>query len=373
MEKITIHFGSDADFSELTKDIAEFFTIGDVLKYIGKETISIEGIQKQAEEPLEIENVIIYTDDYGGIKEWAILGVSNNVFENPRINIKNIYLNNPPKKFYDDVKKSYPSIIEEKHSDRSTLNLEMIKSIATDYQKEIIGQPNVLRRLLPPLYSLINPERKKPITILFLGESGIGKTETAKFINSKLGGEMLRVQFSMQQTNDAYNYIFGGEHGDDSFARELIRRESNVILLDEFDKVNGLFYNAFYQMFDEGLFVDKNYSVNVEKCIIICTSNFMSAEEAEKCLGSPIYSRFSKVIKFDEIGIEDKKKIAQKNYDILYSRLSLEDQELIKDNNVLEFFLSAIQQGYYKNMRSLKNDIEDALNIEILKARDILV
>ena len=50
-----------------------------------------EEIQKQAEEPLEIENVIIYTDDYGGIKEWAILGVSNNVFENPRINIKNIY------------------------------------------------------------------------------------------------------------------------------------------------------------------------------------------------------------------------------------------------------------------------------------------
>ena len=52
--------------------------------------------------------------------------------------------------------------------------------------------------------------------------------------------------------------------------------------------------------------------------------------------------------------------------------MSLEDREIIKDNKVLEVFLSAIQQGYYKNMRSLKNDIEDALNIEILKARDIL-
>lgn len=372
MEKIIIHFGSDSNFSKLVENVTSFFTIGDVLKCISKETIAIEGIQKQDELPTEIDNLIIYTDDYGGVKEWAILGISNNVFENPRVRIKNIYLNNPPKKFYEDVKKSYPDIIIEKTSDRPLLDLETLKSIASDYEKEIIGQPTVIRKLLPPLYSLLNPQRKRPITLLFLGDSGIGKTETAKFINSKLGGEMLRIQFSMQQTNEAYKYIFGAEHSDDSFARELIRRDSNVILLDEFDKVNGLFYNAFYQMFDEGVFVDKNYSVNVEKCIIICTSNFRSTEEAEKCLGSPIYSRFSKVIKFLEINIDDKIKIAQKNYVSLYGQLSAEDQDLIKDNRVLLCFTNAIRQGFYKNMRTLKNDIEDALNIEILKARKIL-
>ena len=372
MERVIIHFGSDSDFRKLTESIESYYTIGDVLKHISKETIAIEGVQKQYEEPLEIDNLIIYTDDYGGIKEWAILGVSNNIFENPRIHIENLFLNNPPKKFYEDVKKTYSSIIAESASDRSSLNLEMLKEIASDYENEVIGQPKVLRKLLPALYSLVNPKKKKPIAILFLGGSGIGKTETAKFINSKFGGEMLRVQFSMQQTGEAYKYIFGGEHGEDSFARELIRRESNVILLDEFDKVNSLFYNAFYQMFDEGVFVDKNYSVNVERCIIICTSNFMSVEEAERCLGAPIYSRFSKVIKFDEISIEDKIKIAAKNYNTLYSQLSSEDQELIKENVVLNVFTDAIRQGFYNNMRTLKNDIEDALNIEVLKARGIL-
>ena len=54
----------------------------------------------------------------------------------------------------------------------------------------------------------------------------------------------------MQQTNSAYQYIFGADHGEDSLARELIRRSSNVILLDEFDKVSPSFYNAFYQMHD---------------------------------------------------------------------------------------------------------------------------
>lgn len=373
MRKIVIHFGSDANFNSLINGVDTYFSISDVLKHIGKETISIEGVSpKETTQPLQIENLVVHTDDYGGIKEWAILGVSNNVFESPLIDIQNIYLNNPPMKLYEDVKKSYPDIIEEKHTERPSLNLDILKNISADYSNEIIGQPNVLIKLLTALYSLLNPQRKKPVTLLFLGDSGIGKTETAKFINSKFTGEMLRVQFSMQQTGEAYKYIFGAEHGEDSFARELIRRESNVILLDEFDKVNSLFYNAFYQMFDEGLFVDKNYCVNVEKCIIICTSNFMSEEEAEKCLGTPIYSRFSKVIKFDPISTEDKIKIAERTYAHIFAQLSVEDQKLIAENTVLQFYISHLQQGFYQNMRTLKNDIEDSLNYEILKARNLI-
>ena len=73
-----------------------------------------------------------------------------------------------------------------------------------------------------------NTERKRPVTLLFLGESGIGKTETAKYISSSLGTDMVRIQFSMQQTSNAYQYIFGAEHGEDSLARELIRRSSKA-------------------------------------------------------------------------------------------------------------------------------------------------
>ena len=57
---------------------------------------------------------------------------------------------------------------------------------------------------------------------------------------------------------------------------------------------------------------------------------------------------------------------------MLYAQLSDEDQKLIERNVVLNTFLEAIRRSYYKNMRTLKNDIEDALNIEVLKARGIL-
>lgn len=372
MKKIYIHFGSDNEFSKLTSSIKYYNTIGDVLDHINKTNININGVKESYEPPMDIENLIIQTDDYGGIKEWAILGFSNNILENSRVEIDTLWLNNPPKKFYEDIKKSYPNLIEERRNEYQDINLNILKSIADSYNDKIIGQETVVKQFLSSMYSLMSTKRKRPVTLLFLGESGVGKTETAKFINSFFNGEMLRVQFSMQQTVEAYKYIFGAEHGEDSLARELIRRESNVILIDEFDKVHNSFYNAFYQMFDEGIFVDKNYTVNVERCIIICTSNYIDEEEAEKHLGTPIYSRFTKVIKFNPISIEDKIKIAEKNYLTLFKELTYEDRMLIKENNVLAFYINKIQEGYYKNMRMLKNDIEEGLNFEILKARKIL-
>lgn len=372
MKQIHIHFGSDRDFDSLINDISEFNTLGDLFEHLNKEKVSINGIPPKDEPPMEVENLIVRTDDYGGIKEWAMLGFSSNVLESPRLKIHRMWLNNPPTKLYENIKKAYSDIIQEYPLQYPGLSVEILKPIAENYSKNIIGQPHVIKQVLPSLYSLTNPNRKRPVTLLFLGNSGVGKTETAKYINSFFNGEMVRIQFSMQQTGDAYKYIFGAGHEEDSLARELIRRESNIILLDEFDKVHSSFYNAFYQMFDEGIFVDKNYTVNVEKCIIICTSNYLSEEDAEKHLGTPIYSRFSKVIEFGSISVEDKVKIATLNYEALYSELSDEDQQLISCNKVLPFYIEKIQSGYYQNMRILKNDIEDSLNYEILKARGIL-
>jgi ATP-dependent Clp protease ATP-binding subunit ClpA len=374
MESIHIYFGSDSDFDNAISGI-NYNSIGDLFNHISKKEITLTGAGTQIPDdtPFEIENLIMYTDDYGAISEWALLGFSNNVLKHNKVDVKNIWLNNPPKKIYEDILKTYSEeIISESKTTYQNISLDILKKVATEYNTVIIGQDSVIIKILSSLYSLKNPKRKKPVTILFLGDSGVGKTETAKYINSFLDGEMLRIQFSMQQTGAAYQYIFGAEHGENCLARELIRRESNIVLLDEFDKVQPSFYNAFYQMFDEGLFVDGNYSVDVERCVIICTTNYMSEEEAENKLGSPIYSRFSKVVKFNPISTPDKIKIAERNYNQIFSELEEEDKELIKSDKILQFFIENITKGYYKNMRMLKNDIEDAINFEILKAREVL-
>ena len=373
MDRIEIYWGADKDFEQATAGLEDVHFLVDVVNHINKTNLKIEGVGGEKDLPMEVENLLIHTDDYGGVREWALLGFSNNVLRNLKVNIKNIWLCNPPKKIYEDIVKNYgKEIITEHRTLYLGITIEDMCRMAKGFNDAVIGQPHVMKQLLASIYALRNSERKRPITFLFLGDSGIGKTETAKYISSCLGTDMVRIQFSMQQTNSAYQYIFGADHGEDSLARELIRRSSNVILLDKFDKVSPLFYNAFYQMFDEGTFVDANYSVDVSKCIIICTTNYRTEEEAEKCLGTPIYSRFSKVVIFNPISVDDKLEIAKKYYTRLMAQIDAEDKELIKNNPVLSVFERAIREGAYPNMRMLKNDIEDAINFEILKARGII-
>lgn len=373
MEKIEIYWGADKDFEEATKNLKNTFFLSDVMDHISKTYVKVEGATEKEEPPMKVENLLIHTDDYGGIKEWALLGFSNNILCHLKLEIKNLWLCNPPQKIYKDIIKNFDkNIIKEYKTLYPEITIDSMKEMALGFNETVIGQPHVMKHILTSIYGLKNPKRTRPVTLLFLGDSGIGKTETAKYISSSLKTEMVRIQFSMQQTNNAYQYIFGADHGEDSLARELIRRKSNVVLLDEFDKVSSAFYNAFYQMFDEGVFVDANYSVDISKCIIICTTNYRTEEEAEKYLGTPIYSRFSKVVIFNPISIDDKLTIARKCYDSLMERVDTEDKAFIENNSVLELFERVIKEGAYPNMRMLRNDIEDAINFEILKARGII-
>ena len=373
MEKIEIYWGADKDFEEATKNLRNIFFLSDVMDHISKTYVKVEGTTEKEEPPMKVENLLIHTDDYGGIKEWALLGFSNNVLCHLKLEIKNLWLCNPPQKIYKDIIKNFDkNIIKEYKTLYPEITIDSMKEMALGFNEAVVGQPHVMKHILTSIYGLKNPKRTRPVTLLFLGDSGIGKTETAKYISSSLKTEMVRIQFSMQQTNNAYQYIFGADHGEDSLARELIRRKSNVVLLDEFDKVSSAFYNAFYQMFDEGTFVDANYSVDVSKCIIICTTNYRTEEEAEKYLGTPIYSRFSKVVIFNPISVDDKLKIARKCYSGLMAQVDAEDKGLIENNSVLSLFERVIKEGAYPNMRMLRNDIEDSINFEILKARGII-
>lgn len=370
---IHIYWGDDKCFEDAVKKLAGVFHLKQILDDLAKIELRYEGIPKQNIEPIEIENLVVYTDDYGGVKEWALLGFTKNVLYNEKYAIENVWLANPPLQLYQDVCRNFDDeFIEEHKTNYQEVTLDKMRWMAKAYPSEVIGQPTVMQHVLSAMYSLRNPLRNKPVTLLFLGDSGIGKTETAKFIGTYLGSEMVRIQFSMQQTTASYQYIFGSEHGEDCLARELLRRKSNVILFDEFDKVSPVFYNAFYQMFDEGIFVDENYHVDVSKCIIICTSNYQTEEEAIKNLGMPIYSRFSKVIHFNPISVEDKIKIAAKCYGALLVQLDEQDREILPDNKILPTFEAAIQCGSYSNMRMLKNDLEEAINFELLKAYDII-
>lgn len=92
IERIEIFWGADRDFEAATASLDNIAFLSDVIAHINKIDMQINGISTSQDSPMEVENLIIHTDDYGGIKEWAVLGFSNNVLLHLKVNIKNIWL-----------------------------------------------------------------------------------------------------------------------------------------------------------------------------------------------------------------------------------------------------------------------------------------
>ena len=188
MNKIEVFWGADEEFEAAISGLLDIHFLSDVLNYLNKTEIKIDGTNPPSEEPLDVENLIVHTDDYGGMKEWAILGFTNNILQNLKVRIKNVWLSNPPTKIYEDILRNYnKDIIEEHHTDYPPITIENLKTIADGFNEAVIGQTQVISQILSAVYALRNQNRKRPVTLLFLGDSGIGKTETAKYISQCIG------------------------------------------------------------------------------------------------------------------------------------------------------------------------------------------
>lgn len=120
---------------------------------------------------------------------------------------------------------------------------------------------------------------KKPIgTFLFIGPTGVGKTELAKSLASAyFGGEdsLVRVDLNEYVTEkDVLRLIEDAGSNPSSLTAQVLRRPFSVILLDEIEKAHPKVLSTLLQMLDEGLLIDeKNKQVSFRDAIIIATSN----------------------------------------------------------------------------------------------------
>ena len=304
-----------------------------------------------------IENCIVRTEDYGSVMEHVISNFITIVTLNH--DIGTLYVQNPPKRIIQALKAEFGNIIEYEGTIYSRFDIDKLRNAYAYLKKHIIGQQDAKKQVIANLYKDISKISEKPTVILLYGVSGVGKTETAKCISKALGGKLLRIQFSMMQTTEAYNYIFGSEHSKNSFARDLQSRETNIILIDEFDKVNTSFYNAFYELFDEGLYVDTNYEVDLRNSVFICTSNFMSEEEIKHILGPAMFSRIGCCIKYDELSCSEKEIIIKKWYSECVDKLQVNEKDIIEKSDILDWFIK--NNDRYDNIRLLHTKMENAI------------
>lgn len=307
---------------------------------------------------IEVKNLIVHADDYASVFEHVIQNFVSIVTTNH--DVDTTFLHNPPKRVIEALQASYADKIKYEYTKYRDVDRKVLRELWKKISEDIVGQQKAKKSVISNLFRLCNSSYQKPVVLLFLGDSGVGKTETAKVISQVLGGNLLRVQFSMMQTIEGYNYVFGSEHSKSSLAKDLLSRESNVVLIDEFDKVNPNFYNAFYQMFDEGTYIDTNYKVDLSRCIIICTSNFMSEADVIKCMGMPIFSRLDDTIMFEYLSIEDKKTILDNIYNAYIENFSEEEKEIIKSSNIYQWHSDNLHR--FKNVRIIKHRVEKAIN-----------
>ena len=159
-------------------------------------------------------------------------------------------------------------------------------SLEDDLRKRVIGQNEaiaaVARAIRRSRAGLKDP--KRPIgSFLFLGPTGVGKTELAKALAAELfGGEdhMIRLDMSEYMEPHTVSRLFGsppGYVGHDEggqLTEQVRRRPYSVILLDEVEKAHPEVFNSLLQIMDDGRLTDgQGRTVDFKNTVVIMTSN----------------------------------------------------------------------------------------------------
>ena len=362
-DNVVVFYGSKKDFEELVtsrisheENTIPFMEL--IQHYNARLRPNESGVRESAlSKTIKVDNCIVRSDDYGSVLEHVLSNFVTIVTLNH--DIGTLFVHNPPRKVRNSLHSAYGDSIEYLSSEYPVLSRDRLKEIYNNLDNDILGQSECKKQIISGMYRLISKTSTKPVVLMLYGPSGVGKTESAKSISKSLGGNLLRVQFSMMQTAEAYNYVFGAEHSKGSFARDMMARESNVVLIDEFDKVSPAFYNAFYELFDEGRYVDTNYDVSLGQAIFLLTCNFLNEGEIKRALGPAMFSRIGACIAYEELSVDQKQTIIRNWYGTILSSLADDEQEIITKTDILQWFISNAER--YDNIRILKTKLENAI------------
>ncbi len=183
--------------------------------------------------------------------------------------------------------------------------LDRFQDMEEFFSKRIIGQKEAINSLAKHIRLNKGPLKgnfEKPDgVLLFLGPTGVGKTETAKAMAEYMfgsGRNLIRVDMSEYKDGSiAVDKLIGmprgivGSSRGGYFTNQVKDNPYSVVLLDEIEKANDQVFNLFLQVFDEGFLTDgRGKRVYFSDSVIIMTSN----------LGSHEFSRFTKPLGFTE-------------------------------------------------------------------------
>ena len=268
--------------------------LGDIKQHFEKVTVEPAGedmlVKILESEVIHLENQIGITISYPAISE-AIASSKKYFVDRPLADVATDLLIESATKASKDGKfivdkedvlfviKSKTGIptgfVKEVEKDK-LLNLETL------LKARIVGQDDAVKVVSDAIRrarsGIGNPLRPAG-SFLFLGPTGVGKTETAKALGEVFFGEtskMIRLDMSEYNASDSLNRLIGSFESNTPGTLVALLREHpyGVLLLDEFEKTDSKVLDLFMQIIDEGIFSDmRGEKVSARNVIIVATSN----------------------------------------------------------------------------------------------------
>lgn len=231
----------------------------------------------------------------------------------------------------------------------------------------------------------------RPIgSFLFLGTTGVGKTELAKVLAEYLFNSrdmMVRIDMSEYQQEFSVSRLFGAPPGYVGYDQggqltEAVRHKPySVVLLDEIEKAHPKIFETLLQVLDDGRMTDgQGRVVDFKNTIIIMTSN-MRQDEIRTVLAPEFVNRIDDIICFNELGRDDIKKICSLQLEKLKSKLSANGLKVSFTDGAVDLLASISYQPQY-GARPVKRAINDMivsgltmsiLHHEIVREQPIIV
>jgi ATP-dependent Clp protease ATP-binding subunit ClpC len=279
---------------------------------------------------------------------------------------------------------------------------KLLLNLETELHKRIISQNEAVFSLAESIRRLRTglETKNKPISFLFLGPTGVGKTETAKALADIYFGNsarLVRLDMSEFAGSDGMRRLLGSGPGEGDDKGQLTEpvydSPYSLVLLDEFEKADQKILDLFLQVLDDGRLTDnKGRTISFVDTIIIATSNAGSEfirEEVEK--GTPVdkkfqttllnqlqeknvfkpelLNRFDDIIVFKPLGINEVTQIVKLMLVDVTKKLTENDIKVSFDGKIVA---KIANEGFDKEFgaRPLRRFIQD--NIEDMIAQRML-
>src|SRR6056297_541763 len=282
---------------------------------------------------------------------------------------------------------------------------ERLLNMEKKLHERVISQDEAIRKVSEVIRTsragLTDPSKPNG-TFLFLGPTGVGKTEVAKAVTEFLYGDenlLIRLDMSEYMERHAVAKLIGSPPGyvgydEGGQLTEKVRKKPySVILLDEIEKAHTDVFNILLQIFDDGRLTDaKGRTVDFKNCLIIMTSNIGAdmimdrtknagkdnidevmdnirndlEKDLRKYFKPEFINRIDEIVVFRSLNHKDIKKIIKLQISDLEERLKNRDLELDITDNALDWIADI---GYDPAMgaRPLKRVINSKIVNEISK------